>query len=319
MAERRGFSPGAGKLQESAPRWTSGRECWVFRAEAPDQLCGHHPKLIAQALDPSESLRYLLYSPIFDAREGPFRVGGAPCSHAVGITASSLFVSRDPHTAAARQTITRIDLDDVAFVEIGCALALGWFVVRYTEGRGARSCPVLFRSQGLDHFREIVRAYRRLGRPGRGQGGGRLGWPAVWEGVPGYVRSEVEPLLEEAERPLAVLHTPERWTTAKRWWRERTVCACASGLLVVTSHGLLWAASEPRPRPDGFSFGVDVTVVRPERLREATVASRASLGVLRLKLGDGDAPHAIEVPFDLGDVASAEEIVRLARMWQGPA
>ena len=319
MAERRGFSPSAGTLEGNAPRWTSGRECWVFRAGAPDELFGHHPRLIASALDPGERLRYLLYSPVFDARDGPFRVGGAPCSHAVGITAKAVLVSRDPHTAEPRQTITRVDLDDIAFVEIGCALVLGWFVVRYTEGPSARSCPVLFRSQGMSQFREIVRAYLQLGRSGRGRRVGRLDWPAVWEGVPVYVRSEIEPLFEEAESPLAALRTPERWTAVKRWWRERTTCACAPGLLVATSHGLLWAASEPRPKPDGVSFGVNVTVVRPGRLRNATIASRESLGVLRLQVGGGAASYEIEVPFDPVDVASAEEVVRLARTWRGLA
>ncbi len=316
MAERRGFSPNAGRAEGDAPLWTSGRECWVFRAGALDQLCGHHPRLIGSALEASERLRNLVYSPVFDATNGPFRVGGGPCSHAVGITAGALLVSRDPHTEEPRQTVTRIALEDVAFVEIGCALVLGWFVVRYREGPGARSCPVLFRSQGMDHFREIVRAYRRPGRPGHAHGAGPLDWPAVWEGVPVYVRSEVEPLVEEEEWPLAALRTPERWTTVKGWWRERTTCACASGLLVATSHGLLWAASEPRPKPDGLSFGVNVTVIRPGRLRDATIGSRGSLGVLRLQVGGGEPPHVIEVPFDRVDLASAEEIVRLARTWR---
>jgi hypothetical protein len=116
-----------------------------------------------------------------------------------------------------------------------------------------------------------------------------------------------------------MLRTPERWTAVRRWWRERTVCACAAGLLVATSHGLLWAASEPRPKPNDLSFGVNVTVVRPGRLRNATIGSWEGFGVLRLRAGGGDASHELEVPFDPGDVASAEEIVRLARKWRAPA
>ncbi len=175
MAKRRGFSPSAGEPQADVPRWTSGRECWVFRAQTPDELCGYHPRLIGSALHPGEQLHYLLYSPVFDAKDGPFRRGGAPGSHAVGITASALLVSRDPHAEAPRQSITRIALDAV-FVEIGCALALGWFVVRFAGPRGPTSCPDLFGGQGMKHFR-AGRPRLPLGRPRRArreQGAARL-------------------------------------------------------------------------------------------------------------------------------------------------
>jgi hypothetical protein len=319
MAKRRGFSPSAGEPQEDVPRWTSGRECWVFRAHTPDELCGHHPRLIGSALVHGEPLQYLLYSPVFDAKDGPFRVGGAPGSHAVGITANAFLVSRDPHAEERRESITRIDFDTVSSVEIGCALALGWFVVRFAGPRGPASCPVLFGGQGMEHFRAVVRGYRRLGREERALGEARLDWPKVWKNVPIYIRTELAPLVEETERPLAMLRTPERWRTENRWWGRRPVCASASGLLVATSRGLLWAASEPRPRPEGLSFGVNVTVVRPDRVRGAAIASRENMGVLRLRAGGKEASYDLEVPFDAEDVASAQEIVHLASAWGAPA
>jgi hypothetical protein len=116
-----------------------------------------------------------------------------------------------------------------------------------------------------------------------------------------------------------MLRTPERWTAEKRWWRRRPVCACAPGLLVATSRGLLWAAGEPRTMPDALSFGVNVTVVRPERVRSAAIGSRESIGVLRLKAGGKEASHELEVPFGGEDVGSAEKIVHLARAWRAPA
>jgi hypothetical protein len=319
MAERRGFSPSAGEPQADAPRWTSGRECWVFRAATPDELCGHHPRLIGSALAPGERLHYLLYSPVFDATDGPFHVGGAPGSHAIGITANAFLVSRDPHAGEPRRSITRIALDAVSSVEIGAALALGWFVVRFAGPRGPASCPVLFGGQGMEHFRAVVRAYRRLGRRDRVGSEARLDWPRVWDNVPTYIRTELEPLLVETERPLAVLRTPERWMAEKRWWRQRPVCASAAGLLVATSRGLLWAASEPRPTPNGVSFGVNVTAVRLERVREATIASTKVMGVVRLKAGSTEASHELEVPFGGEDVPLAEEILHLARGWRAPA
>jgi hypothetical protein len=319
MAERRGFSRSAGEPHGDVPRWTSGRECWVFRAATPDELCGHHPRLIGSALAPGERLRYLLYSPVFDATDGPFRVGGAPGSHAIGITANAFLVSRDSHAGEPRRSITRIALDAVFSVEIGAALALGWFVVRFAGPRGPASCPVLFGGQGMEHFRAVVRAYRRLGREERVESEALLDWPKVWESVPTYIRTELEPLVEETERPLAVLRTPERWTAEKQWWRQRPICASAAGLLIATSRGLLWAASEPRTTPGGVSFGVNVTAVRPERVRDATIGSRKSSGVLRLKAGGKEASHELEVPLGGDDVTSAEEFVHLARAWRAPA
>ncbi len=43
------------------------------------------------------------------------------------------------------------------------------------------------------------------------------------------------------------------------------------------------------------------------------------MGVLRLKAGGREASHDLEVPFGGDDVASAEEIVHLARAWRAPA
>lgn len=270
MAPRRGFGPtsgeppkeGSGAKSAYVPRWTSGRECWVFRAEKPEQLCGYHAQLIESALAPGEPLQYLLYSPVFDAREGPFQVGGGPASHALAVTPQRLVVSRDPHAEGGSRSVTSIALGTVSSVEIGCALALGWFVT-----------------------------------------------------------TEVKPLTAESEQALAVLRSPERWTTEKRRWRTRQVCASAAGLLVATSRGLLWASSEPRMKPDGFSFGVNVAVVRPERVLDAAIGTRvahdATVAVLRVHAGDRPHPHELEVPFDAADVGSAEEIVRLARAWRG--
>jgi hypothetical protein len=301
------------------PRWASGRECWVFRAATPVELCGHHPRLISSVLRPGEPVHYLLYSPVFDARDAPFGVSGVPGSHSVGITSDALLVSRDLHTDEPARSVARIALDAVSCVVIGGALALGWFVVRYSAPHGPASCTVLFASRGAEEFRAIVRAYRRLGREERAASDTGLEWPMVWPSVPTYVRTELEPLVEEGERPLAVLRTPERWTAGKGWWRRRSVCTSAPGLLVATARGLLWAAGEPRPSPEALSFGVNVTVVRPDRVQEAAIGCGDGLGVLRLRCGGEEASHDVEVPFDGDDLASATEIVRLGRAWRASA
>ena len=330
MAQRRGLSPtpdpapdagapalGAG---EPEPLWTSGRECWVFRADRPDQLCGYHPRLIASALAPDESLRYLLYSPIFDASDGPFAVGGRPGSHAVAITPQHLLMSRDPHSDTEPRSVSSIDLPTVSALEIGCALALGWFVVRFGGPQAGGSRTVLFGNIGARHFREIVNIYRRsLSAPADLPAGIR--WPSVWTGVPPYLQSELEPLIEPDERPLAVLRSPERWARRKRLFRHEPVCVAPAGLLLVTSLGVLWAVSEPRLTPDLVSFGVNVTVARWDRLLDAGIGSRVlhetTLGLLRFRVGARCQPLELEVPFDARDIHAAEDIVQLVAAWRG--
>jgi hypothetical protein len=124
----------------------------------------------------------------------------------------------------------------------------------------------------------------------------------------------VQPLVDEGERPHAVLRTPETWTAEKRWWGHRPACASSPGLLVATSRGLLWATSEPRQKPDGLSFGVNVTIVRPELVRRAAIGGREGMRVLRVQAGDGPSGRELEVPFG-DDLAAAEEVVRLAMAW----
>lgn len=319
MAERRGPSPVAVEPDAGAPRWTSGRECWVFRAETPDELCGHHPDLVRSALLPGETVRYLLYSPVFDATDGPFRVGGAPGSHSVALTSRRLLISRDPHSETGRRSVRSIDLGSVGSMETGSALTLAWFVVRFAGPSGPAACSVLFSVHGLEHFRSIVRGYLAHGREERLPAALALDWPSVWTDTPAFLRSELEPLTLETERPLAVLHTAERWAGGGRR-RGRPACLAAAGLLAATPCGLLWAVSEPRARPDGLSFGVNVTAVRSDRVAGASITTRTVHGetspVLRVRAGDEPALTELEVRFDERERPSAESIVHLASSWR---
>jgi hypothetical protein len=326
----RGVSPGSSVVagaegRAEVPPWTSGRESWVFRAERPDELCGHHADLIGSALAPDELLHYLLYAPIFDAKDGPFRVGGEPGSHAVALTSRRLLVSRDAHAGASRLSLTSIDLETVSCLEIGSALAMGWLVVRYAAAGGAASRPIIFNGHGMEHFRAVVRGYLLGGRAARAPSGTHLGsvmtaldWSRVWDEVPACLRTELQPLVA-GDRPLAALRAPERWTLERRGWRRKPVCSSAPGLLVATPLGLLWAVSERRASPGGLAFGVQVTAVRAEGVREAGIGACGDRGALRVLAGDGPHPHQMEVLFDGGDVARAEEIVHLARAWRGLA
>ena len=324
MAERRGSSPisgeaprGAGGVPPPACLWTSGRECWVFRADDPEQLCGHHPELIRSALLAGESVRYLLYSPIFDAGGGPFRVGGMPGSHAVAITERRLLVSHDPHADGRSRSVLAIELESISCIDLGCALAMGWFVVHHAAPRAA-TCPILFGAHGSTHFRSVVRAY--LGQtgkqPDRETSGG---WSAAWEGVAPYLRAEAEPLLDGATGPLAVVRVSERWSQQRRLWRWVPVCVSAPGVLVATAQAIVWAASEPRRAPDALAFGVNVTVVRPDRVVDVRVRpgreAESVAAVLQLTAGAGRSLRLLEIPFDPEDAEAARQVVRLAAAW----
>jgi len=319
MAQRQGVSPDADVGR--SPRWTSGRECWVFRAETPDELCGHHPELIGPALAPREALQYLLYSPIFDATDGPFHVGGTPGSHSVALTSRRLLISRDPHTETGRRWVHSIDLGSVSSMEIGSALALAWFVVHFVGPAGPAACSVLFSANGLDHFRAVVRGYLAQGRPPHPPEASSLDWSSTWSEAPAFLRSELAPLARETPPPLAALPTPERWSAGGRSGRGRTACLSAAGVLAATPLGLLWAASEARTRPDGLSFGVNVTAVRRDRVADASVSTRpvhgTALPVLLVKAGEAPDATELVVPFGEHDRGSAETIVHLASAWRG--
>jgi hypothetical protein len=305
------------EVPRCVPRWTSGRECSVFRAGSPDELCGFHPALVRSALPPDETLHYLLYSPLVEGTEGPFHVGGTAGSHSVGLTSRRLVVSHDPHAEGRPRSVTTIDLDSVSCLELGSALLFGWLVVRRGGRRGPSRHTVTFNARGMDPFRALVRTYWGLALE-RGAGSeAALAGEDVWDGVPAFLRSEVEPLLEPRERPLAVLRSPERWTSEKGQWRTGPACVSATGLLIATPSGILRAASEPPRRPGDLAFGVNVTIVRAGRLAEATIEARDDLGALRLVAGEGRGSHEVEVLFDAGDAGEAEEIRRVVRAWRG--
>jgi hypothetical protein len=135
-----------------SPRIYSGRECWVYRASEPDELCGHHPELIGQALrgDPPD---HLLYSPLRESNRGPFGFAGPSGSHAVALTARSLIVSRDQHRRATVPSVRSIPLASILTIAIGEALTLGWLAVHYAAESRLETEIVFFQSSGIEHFR----------------------------------------------------------------------------------------------------------------------------------------------------------------------
>jgi hypothetical protein len=217
--------------------------------------------------------------------------------------------------------VPSIDLGSVHSIQIGGALTLAWFVVRFSGPQGPAARAVLFSTHGLDHFRSIVRAYLARSPSVPVPGPPALDWPGVLRETPTFLRSELAPLTRDADPPLALLRSAERWTDRRRPWGRGALCLSAAGLLAATPLGLLWAVSEARTRPDHLSFGVNVTAVRADRVASASISSRATHGtpvsVLRVRAGDTSAATDLEVPFDEPDLASAESIAHLASSWRG--
>jgi hypothetical protein len=210
--------------------------------------------------------------------------------------------------------VTSIDLGDVTCLEIGCALLAGWLVIRVRGPVGPDTYTIPFSSHGIRHFRALVRVYRAQGLRRVPNPGPAREWREAWAGTPAWLRSDLEPLVEEAEPPLAILRSPERWTSQERLWSQ-PLCESSPGLLVATRRGLVWAASEPRMRPEGLAFGVNVTVVRSDHVSAAVIREKGGLCVLHLRTGEGPSGHDLEVPFERGKVAAAEAVAQLARRW----
>ena len=262
-------------------RFYSGRESWVYRARTLDELCGHHPDLMRDAMPEHDgTFEYLLYSPLRDTEGGPFGVRGGSGSHAVGITHTHLCISRDRHRGGER-TGRAIPLGDILAVHLGEALTLGWFVVRFASGGQVASETVLFQSSGITHFRAIVRAWLAALEP---DGATDVGDADPLDGCPPYVTAQVAPLIGGALACVAV--------GVETWHRGR--CESAPGVVAMTRRALIVAESERPHAPGALVFGVNV-VCMPR-------AAVVSIGLDRPR---GRAPHELLIGLAVQSVADA--------------
>jgi hypothetical protein len=235
-----------------AGRFFSGRECWVYRAQTPSELCGHHPELIEGALCREEP-EYLLYSPLRETNRGPFGLQGPQGSHAVALTNTSLIVSRDSHQPGARRSMRRIPLTDVLTLAIGEALTLGWLVVQFVEDRAVATEVVFFQSSGIAHFRELVRLWLRREAIGSSHIEGRANWRERLAASPVFLAGQVGPLIDDW-RGIETVDTPETWDGAGKGCR----CTSASTLIILSDAMAIFAESERPLRRGMLVFGVNV-------------------------------------------------------------
>jgi hypothetical protein len=246
-------------------RFFSGRECWVYRAQALTKLCGHHPDLIDQALRGAEPdyLLYSLYSPLRETNCGPFGLEGPCGSHALALTATALIISRDPHRVDERRTVREIPFTSVITISLGEALTLGWLVVRFAGDGQPASEIVFFQSSGIEHFRELVRRWlRRLSPVSSHRRPAENGRCAFADG-PACLTSQMGPLLGEIDDVL-VVNASEAWSAVRT-----RICLSPAALIAMTDRAVTIAESERPCRQGLLVFGVNVTCV-PRRLVKST-------------------------------------------------
>ena len=239
-------------------RFFSGRECWVYRAQTPSELCGHHPELIEQALCGDEP-EYLLYSPLRETNRGPFGLSGPGGSHAVALTKASLIASRDSHQPGTRRSVRRIPLKNVLTLAIGEALTLGWLVVQFVEDRAVATEVVFFQSSGIAHFRELVRLWLGRDAAGSSHSERRGDWRERLATSPVFLAGQVGPLVNDW-RGIETVDTPETWDGAGNGCR----CTSASTLIILSDAVAIFAESERPLRRGMLVFGVNV-VCLPRR------------------------------------------------------
>lgn len=288
-------------------RFYNGRESWVFRARALDELCGFHPELIGGALEPNERVCDLVYSPLRETTAGPFGMRGTAGSHALALTDSRVIISRDPHTPRGARTVRVLPYDSILLVELGEALTLGWLVFRFLEGDEVGSETIVFQSTGIGLFRTALRTWRGRGLPTEeSRASPREPCPALAQAPP-YLRDQVAPLLLDDE-PSALLHSPEQWGGDSR--RQRA-CVAPERLYAVSEHGLVVAESERPYRPGALVFGVNVTCIERRRVQDVNLARLpGTTGLAELVVALGAAGQTGRLRCSL-DRATAEHLQRL--------
>jgi hypothetical protein len=250
-------------------RFFNGRESWVFRAHALDELCGHHPDLVEKVLPPGEAITYLVYSPLRKVDAGPFELRGPGGSHALAITRDRIIISRDPHQPGLPRTVCQVPFASILTIELGEALALVWFVVRFAEAGKLASETVFFQSSGIEHFRGAVQAWRANGIPTAASDRDADAWESICAQAPPYLRNQLAPLILEGERPRAVLKIDETWCPTAG--HRIPTCASAAAACVITDRACLLVQSERPYQPGALVFAVNATGLEHRALRAITL------------------------------------------------
>lgn len=305
----------AGTVRETGWR-LSGNEPYPCRVARPRDLPGIHADSITAGLAPGETLRYLLYSPIWEGgRRAPFGITAEPASHAAAVAHNRFLISRDPRVEGAAPALLTIPFADVLYLQLGSAFCLGWFAVLFAEQAGPACESLLFRAIRRDRFASAIREYRSSAARGHSPDPAQSGtaWEKVWRQCPYPQAERIRELLVPGERPRGLLHSSEQWVKQRGLWRSKWSCVACEGLLFATDIGVFYVARETYDRPVTWNVGMNVIYAPGQAVQSAAIAQKVVLGKrlhhLELTLGRKDVAACLEVPFDESEVEKAEDLV----------
>ena len=293
---------------------SSGKESFMFRVNKPDDLREFHiyahADLVEKILCADEELLYLLYSPIFPEKKGPFGLHATPASHAVAVTKNRFIISENRHMKGIAPTVQSIPFDQVLYIQIGSALSLGWFAIQFVEDEKPFCTTLFFTVTGIEHFETLIREYRRMAGANDGRFPRKKDWTDIWRRTPMTQVDRLRSLVTEEELPFISIRSSERWLLEKKRRKSTSVCLSTNGMLVSTHFGFIHATDESCIRPNVFSFGVNVSCIPLDALKSTRILQKWMHGnhlyVLRLEIGRGSVLVDYDVPFDENSLSDAE-------------
>jgi len=281
---------------------SSGREPYVWRAEAPDDLPGVHAGLIGSGLRLSEPVHYLLYAPLRRAETVPFGIEAGKGSHALAITPDRFLLSRNPHCDGQTPQTYSIPFDRILKLDVGNDLLLGWFSIAFSGDEGVRRVAFFYTATGMNHVLSAVCAYRTATVPeGMSPGGCGNSFPRadLWDRTNEAQTGLLKPVLVEGEHPVRILMSREVW--CQQATGRRPACLSMQGVFIETSGGCLHVVEEAPLRPRMLCFGVNMTMIPGGVPVEETIGPHprdGGLCMIRMKIGTPPAALDHDVVFD---------------------
>ena len=237
---------------------SSGREPHVFRADKPNGLLGIHRTQIAASIEPHEKIYYLINAPIREAHAIPFGIKAEPASHAVAVTQGRFIVSRNSHRHEEQPTIHSIPFPNIAFVELGNSLLLGWTAIHYSDADRSACLSFAFNAKGFHHFVAAIRAYRclRSHDPAELDHAGHSPVVSPPQTPPKEEIPLLQAILTENEQIEQFFNFEETWYKPRKRG-ESASCLTPKSMVAITNHGLIHIIEQPPLRPKMISFGIN--------------------------------------------------------------
>ncbi len=284
-------------------RLYSGKEPYVFSVSEPRELFGVHGDLIEAALLKGEEPRYLLYSPIWEDNKAHFGIRARPASHSIAVTQRRFIITRNYHAKGSEASTHSIPFENIFSVELGSALLLGWFCIKFAENGTEASLPILFpATTGLLHFGAAIRLYRESDTPAESPGEPVPGQDMLSGNTPALQAELLRLLMPKGERIYYLVRSAETWGRRKKWWKEIPVCTTTDSVLAMAEFGLIYTQDQPPLRPGMLCFGVNARCI-PCGAVKSSISTRGNvfgrkLRVLRLRLERKSATAQRDLLFD---------------------